>query len=241
MGKKSIKATYLEHSGFLVELEEASLVFDYYKGDLPALREDKPLIVLVSHAHPDHFQKVIFTWRKQYPDTTYVLSSHVMKRFGEGNVIRMKPLQEAKVGPCAIETLRSTDEGVAFLVNCGGIVLYHAGDLNWWHWEEEGEAYNRKMKEDYQREIARIAGQKIHVAFVPVDPRLEQAYFWGLDWYMKNTDTEKVFPMHFWKQYEIYQRLMGQEETASYRSRIVQIQRAGEVFAWESESEGERQ
>ena len=34
----------------------------------------------------------------------------------------------------AIETLKSTDEGVAYIVHSDGITIYHAGDLNWWHW-----------------------------------------------------------------------------------------------------------
>ena len=36
-----------------------------------------------------------------------------------------------------IRTLRSTDEGVAFVVHYAGKTIYHAGDLNWWHWEGE--------------------------------------------------------------------------------------------------------
>ena len=32
-----IKVTYLDHSGFLVELEDAYFLFDYYKGRLPQI------------------------------------------------------------------------------------------------------------------------------------------------------------------------------------------------------------
>ncbi len=35
-----------------------------------------------------------------------------------------------------IRTLRSTDEGVAFVVHYAGKTIYHAGDLNWWHWKK---------------------------------------------------------------------------------------------------------
>ena len=37
-----IKVTYLGHSGFLAELEDVCLLFDYYKGELP---EDRKSVV----------------------------------------------------------------------------------------------------------------------------------------------------------------------------------------------------
>ena len=73
-------------------------------------------------------------------------------------------------GVC-IRTLHSTDEGVAFFVSAGGRTIYHAGDLNWWHWEEESADYNLAMEKDYKREIEKMKGQKVDVAFVPVDPQ----------------------------------------------------------------------
>ena len=38
-----IRATFLAHSGFLIELDTVCLLFDWWKGDLPAL-PGKPLI-----------------------------------------------------------------------------------------------------------------------------------------------------------------------------------------------------
>lgn len=59
-----VKIDYLGHSGFFVETDSILLLFDYYYGDLSFLREkpnDKPLFVLVSHAHGDHFNPEIFS------------------------------------------------------------------------------------------------------------------------------------------------------------------------------------
>ena len=53
--------------------------------------------------------------------------------------------------------------------------VYHAGDLNWWHWEGESEEWNRKMAEDYRAEIDTLAGERIDLAFLPVDGRLGAA------------------------------------------------------------------
>ena len=54
-----IRATFLGHSGFLVELDNACLLFDWSEGALPPLPQ-KPLLVFASHRHQDHFQPRIF-------------------------------------------------------------------------------------------------------------------------------------------------------------------------------------
>ena len=54
-----IRVTFLGHSGFLAETDSALLLFDWHKGDLPAL-PPKPLLVFASHQHKDHFNPRIF-------------------------------------------------------------------------------------------------------------------------------------------------------------------------------------
>ena len=61
-----IKVTYLDHSGFLVELEDAYFLFDYYKGRLPQIDLEKKMFVFVSHVHHDHYRKDIFNLRKHF-------------------------------------------------------------------------------------------------------------------------------------------------------------------------------
>ena len=55
-----MKITYIGHSGFLVETKDCYYLFDYYKGDLPTLKPDKPMVVFCSHFHHDHFNPEIF-------------------------------------------------------------------------------------------------------------------------------------------------------------------------------------
>ena len=54
-----MKLTYLFHSGFVLETDTCILVFDYWMDParvMPGLQEsDKPLYVLASHFHEDHF------------------------------------------------------------------------------------------------------------------------------------------------------------------------------------------
>ena len=142
----------------------------------------------------------------------------------------MQPNEKKEVMGAEIRTLRSTDEGVAFVVHYAGKTIYHAGDLNWWHWEEEDDAYNRMMRGDYQKEIETLVGEKIDLAFVVLDPRQEEQFYWGFDWYMRHTDTKIVFPMHMWKQYEVQDRLIGMEVSEPYREKIMRVREKGQVF-----------
>ena len=57
--------SYITHSCFLVELDSCYLLFDYYRGTLPRMKEDKPLYVFASHAHSDHYSTRIF--KLQHP------------------------------------------------------------------------------------------------------------------------------------------------------------------------------
>ena len=229
-----MKITYLDHSGFAVDLGDKLLIFDYYRGELPAGTSDRKLYVFSSHAHYDHFQKKIFTWSRDR-DVTYILSKDIRKNAaaknapGEG-VYYLAPRQELTLDGLSVRTLRSTDAGVAFLVETEGKTIYHAGVLNWLHWEEESRVYNEMMKRNYRYEIGKIEGQAIDVAFVPLDPRQEEQYYWGMDYFMKHTDTKVVFPMHMWGHYEVWERLMENPEASSYRDKVMRITKAPQEF-----------
>ncbi|HJB81594.1 MAG TPA: MBL fold metallo-hydrolase [Candidatus Mediterraneibacter intestinavium] len=227
-----MKVTYLGHSGFFVEMEDACFLFDYYKGELPEADRGKKLFVFVSHGHYDHYRKEIFSLRDQYDQVRCLISSDIFVREAE-DILSVKPNEETEVLGCRIRTLRSTDEGVAFLLKYRGRTIYHAGDLNWWHWEEETEEYNTAMRRAYQSEINKLQGEKIDLAFVPVDPRLGEQYCWGLDCFMKRTDTKRVFPMHFWDNYAVFDRLALEKCAQDYEDRIIRIEREGQSFLLE--------
>ena len=147
----------------------------------------------------------------------------------------MKPCEERETLGCHVRTLRSNDEGVAFLIHYQGKAFYHAGDLNWWHWAGETDKFNTVMRRSYQTEINRLQKEIIDVAFVPVDPRLGEQYVWGIDCFMRRTQTEHVFPMHFWGNYEIFDRLMLEKCTEDYNDKIVRIEKEGQTFSIEEE------
>lgn len=229
------KVTYLHHSGFMVETEKNCLVFDYYTDggkfdniDLSAFN-GKNVFVFVSHFHQDHYDRnVIFKWKDM--NVRYILSKDCMYDKSLENVTVVNANKGYIIDGVAIETLKSTDEGVAYIVHSDGITIYHAGDLNWWHWNGESDAFNNMIKKQYTSEISKIKGVSIDIGFVPVDPRLEDKYILAIDYLMQNVDIKHVFPMHFWQEYAIYNKLIGDPRTKEYRERIEKITKPGQVF-----------
>lgn len=227
-----MKVTYIYHSSFAVELEKSILIFDYYgKGDLPERPAGKQVYFLNSHSHPDHFSKTIFNLREQFGGAEYVLAREIRLKPEEKKdwIHSLKPETDVEIGNLKIRTLKSTDLGVAFMVETEGRRIYHAGDLNWWHWEEESIDYNRQMRKDYQREIRKLVRKKIDLAFVVLDPRQGGAAFSGIDFFMRNVRVNHVFPMHMWRDYGLTDRLLTSEISASYRNRIHRVWEEGQT------------
>ena len=233
--------TFLAHSGFLVELEHAVLLFDWWKGELPPLPEDKPVLVLVSHHHEDHFNPAVFSLAQSGRTVRFLLGKDIRlspanrRRWGVTEEIRalcqcvggfrtVEPLPGIRV-----ETLPSTDEGVAFLVSTEGRTIYHAGDLHWWHWEGEPDPWNPDMARRFRDFTRPLAGRHIDLAMVPLDSRLGTAEDWGLAYLLELADLDHVLPMHQWGNFAATVRFC--EKHPQWASRILEIRREGQTFA----------
>lgn len=220
--------TYIGHSGFLVETGSCYYLFDYFRGQLPPLNRDKPVIVLSSHSHHDHYNPAVFSMlgRQGVGQIFPVLSSDIPPRDRPEHLrCRVVSPGETCILPQGqtLKAYRSTDLGVAFCIRDGEERIYHAGDLNDWVWQGEPEADNRRMTLDYRREIDRLAqdlaGQTLTAAFVVLDPRQEEDYARGLRYFLDRVPAERVYPMHFWEQPQVVRRFL--EEYPQYAGRIV--------------------
>ncbi len=231
-----MKITYIHHSAFFLETESASLLFDYFEGALPEVPADKPLYVFSSHCHGDHFSDVVFELAKEHENIKFILSFDIwMKRVPEElreKTVSLKPAQCWEDEVLRVETYKSTDEGVAFWCTVDGKEIYHAGDLNHWYWEGEDEQWNQDMTKAYRAEIERMRGKKADVAFLPLDPRLEQWFYLGIDDFIKVVDVERIIPMHFWGQFDVAQRLKALDCSEAYRDRVVEIAEKGQSFCF---------
>ncbi len=231
--------TYLHHSGFLVATEHGQLLFDWWNTAVPALDPEKDLVVFVSHRHPDHFDPAIWKLAAVHPHVFYVLSDDIWQNRvpdeHRGRVEFVDPgsvLELAECGGMEVTAFRSTDEGVAFLVEVDGKVIYHAGDLNDWQWKGEPDPWNPDIHAAYGKELEQIRGKGLHpdLAMLVLDGRQEELYSLGIDEFMRTVGAKMVFPMHFWDDFDLIRRFKALPCTEDYREKIVEIQEKGQVF-----------
>lgn len=241
----NVKITYLDHSGFFIETDGCYLLFDYYRGTLPEMDAGKMLIVFVSHGHYDHFSHEIFRLYENHPEIRYMISSDIrldgkgMARYGitkelAKKIESVKPdcryeISDNGLG-ITVTTLKSTDQGVAFLVSYKDKMFYHAGDLNLWVWKEEDKQFNNNMKALFEKELAKIKGMNIDVAFAPLDPRQEEWYGLGLDALLDNVNVKYVFPMHFWGKPEFIQKYKKERKNKPADAMIMDVENPGQSW-----------
>lgn len=236
-----MKITYIGHSGFLAETQNVNFLFDYYSGEIPSMPAEKPLYVLVSHKHADHFNPEIFQLEEQYPHIKFLLSYDIkvtpyqlekwkVSKGAEEKITTIKAHENYELNDCALTTLKSTDSGVAFLVFVNGQTIYHAGDLNWWCWEGDTKQEANNMTANFKNEIGRLENLFIDVAFLPIDPRQEAFYYLGMEYFLEHVQTGCAFPMHFWDDFSICDKFLQDGHCKGKEIIIQKIHRTGESF-----------
>ena len=239
-----MKVTYIGHSGFLVETKIANLLFDYYTGDLPKVDESLPFVVFVTHVHHDHYNPAIFDLAKQYQNVKYYISDDVKiteeikDKYGITDTflkehIVMIPAGIRKIIPLTLEngdenhitmeTIKSTDQGLAFLLKVCGQRIFHAGDLNCWVWETDTINQVNHMKTRYKRVIEKLNGREIHLAMAPLDPRQGKYYKLSMDYLLNATPITYAAPMHLWEQYEYIDRYLEERKTKELPTKILKF------------------
>ena len=191
---------YLENSGFVLQTAKHILVFDYYQdtsGTIAKLLEEgKTLHVFSSHSHHDHFNPIISTWQNNV--AKYFLSDDIGNVVGISGekIVSMRPYETSIQGGLQVTAYGSTDLGVSFLVEVDGWRLFHAGDLNWWHWKWDHK-YNQVLaKELFEKEMDKLDGLQLDVAFFPVDSRLEEFRAAGVKEFCSRVDVRQLVAMH---------------------------------------------
>lgn len=145
---EGVSVWYLGHCGYAVRTRDHFLIFDYQEqrdGRQAKTRPEQPSLasgwivpeeikdlkvrVFVSHSHEDHFDPVIFSWRKVIPDISYFFG---WKAEGDAaDAYLVGPRAEVESGGLEIATINSHHSGVpevAWLVKVDGLVIYHNGD-----------------------------------------------------------------------------------------------------------------
>lgn len=236
--------THLYHSGFIVETINHTLVFDFIEPDKSLgaiglsrhdiyekwISEQDNVFVFISHHHQDHFTPSIVDWQAANP-SLHIIAGYDVPVKSSKNCHLMNPHEKLKINEVSIETFSSTDDGVSFYVQADNISFFHSGDLNWWHWNEFSPQQLEKEEFDFKKELQGLSSKSIDVAFVPVDPRLEEHYYLAGEYFVETCKPSLMLPMHFGKHFEITKKFSNKLSHSS--SSIAVLEKPGQQIQYE--------
>lgn len=184
---------YIGHSGFIFETSKHILFFDVAKGVIPQhyINSDKEKTIFISHHHSHHFNKNITALKER------IIASLDVPLKGVPNVFFVMESDTIYSHDLKINVFGSTDEGVCFLVDTQEGIIFHAGDYNDWHWNQEVSEEESELSHLKFRAILEdIKGNAIDVACFPCDQRLGPDYTQGPIEFIKELQPKVFVAMH---------------------------------------------
>ncbi|MDD5424979.1 MAG: ankyrin repeat domain-containing protein [candidate division Zixibacteria bacterium] len=232
---------HLGHSGWAVKTRNHFLIFDYWlRPDkpvpeqasltggyiVPAELKDFNVDVFVSHGHNDHYHNNIFFWKDTIAHINYIMGFNPTGIEDEYTLIN--PREEKTVNDIKVSTLRSTDAGVAFLLEVDGLTIFHAGD------HANG---NSDLSGAFPLEIDYLAakGKTIDLAFFGItgcnlgSPESVKA---GIYYAVDKLKPVVLLPMHGGDAFYSYKEFADEFEQKILSTRIVYPMARGDRFIY---------
>lgn len=113
-----VNITYLLNSGFILEIGDCAIIFDYYKDPKniveKIIQNKKEVYFFVSHVHYDHFNPEISTFKNKV--TKYFISYDVLTDvLPKEKTIILDEYMTYDDKNIHVRSFSSTDEGISFL------------------------------------------------------------------------------------------------------------------------------
>lgn len=210
-----MKITYLYNSGFCIQTKEFDIIIDFYKDSKDVdgiiykeiLPNTKKLYVLCTHSHLDHFNGEILNWNNKKKDITYIFSHDIFEAHlvGKSDAVFLEKFNLYKDDYISVKAYGSTDIGSSYYIDLGNFKIFHAGDLNNWHWNEESTTKEIENSEKfYADELSLISKdiKELDIAMFPIDPRLGKDFMKGAVQFIEAIKVKLLIPMHFAERYE---------------------------------------
>ena len=234
-----MKVTYIYHSCYALDFDDCCVMIDFYKdapdgwvkNHLSSLK--KPLYVLCTHSHADHFNKEVITWKESVANIHYIFSEELLqsKQTHIDDAVYLKKTETYSDERITIQAFGSTDIGGSFLIKKEGKNIFHAGDLNNWHWNEEvSKAEALSYENNYLCELELLAEnvEHLYLAMFPVDPRLGKDYMCGAKQFVSRIGTDYFLSMHFGEQYDKANAF--QPFAAEHKCKFLTLSHQGQSF-----------
>ncbi|NLZ95940.1 MAG: MBL fold metallo-hydrolase [Bacteroidales bacterium] len=221
-----MKLTYVYHSCCAIEFKNFAVIIDYYKDATKdgeetgwvkkhLLQNDKPLYVLCTHSHADHFNEEVLKWDAEKENITYIFSKEVADTLSDNALLKdekityLDKFETYRDKNIKVQAFGSTDEGGSFYIEHKKKKIFHAGDLNNWHWNEEVPREEALAFENHyicELELLYEQVKKVDVAMFPIDPRLGKDFMRGGEQFVEKIKTKHFLPLHFGDNYELIQQ-----------------------------------
>ena len=175
--------TYIYHSGFMLEGVSVILIFDFWRDADNSIVErtlsttHKRVYFLASHFHQDHFNPEILNLPVPHGEKEVILSRDIYRRRRagtEGVTAYLRRGESYRDDLITVHAFGSTDSGVSWAVHVEDKDIFHAGDLNNWHWADESTPQEIKKREgDFLAILNDIRKEctAFDLVMFPVDPR----------------------------------------------------------------------
>jgi L-ascorbate metabolism protein UlaG (beta-lactamase superfamily) len=171
-GQKPFSRThYFYNSGWLLETDQHILVFDFIphassnislaglKKQIIQNKNNKEVLVFISHSHQDHYNDSIFNLASDIK-VTFLLGWNPDKKPLAKDLHIIVSGDSLVSKNYTVYTHSSTDEGSGFLVNINGLTIYHAGDHALWS-ETQLPEFTAELK------YIRSKAASVDIAFLP--------------------------------------------------------------------------
>lgn len=184
---------YIAHSGYIFETSKHILFFDVASGTIPThyLNSNKEKTFFVSHHHCNHFNRNIALFDMRFIASLDVPLKHV------NNVFFVKNKDMIITHDLSITVFDSTDEGVSYLVDTKEGIIFHAGDYNDWHWNQEVSSEDSELSQlQFKSILQDIKHHPIDVACFPCDQRMGPDFDRGPLEFIKECKPKVFCAMH---------------------------------------------
>ena len=237
VAEKEAVIWYVGHHSYAIKTKTHLLIFDYYQMNEPSATaslangavnpqeiKDLDVVVFTSHRDGDHYDKIIWDWKKTVKRITYVLGWE--PAMPQEKYVHIQPWETGHVGDIEVTTMPSTDSGESFLIRIDGLVIYHSGDNAFWM---------QSYRPFYIKEVDWLAARAAYVDLLFINyrlgndrPQLEE----GLWTTANKLGAKYIFPSHMFEADQQIQTLLKDAPSERDRARIVDKETRGEKFIY---------
>ena len=181
------------------------------------LNPGKPLYIMCTHFHKDHFLPFvmkIYEYALQrraedasYPEVRLVFSRDIRRSRKKSCGVHIDAINFIAKGETyedellKVDAYGSTDVGSSFgiTVKDNGFHFFHAGDFNYWHWQEESSEKEVQEAHEFFRSELDFIAQRVtgfDAILFPVDPRMQTNISAGAQEFFNSIPYQLLVPVH---------------------------------------------